>query len=567
MLIVLLPRRTRRSPRVWHLFVGCLGLALVLLPVQQVLAQDPPKNERKAAPKAEQDDGDQPKAKTPAGAADKKGDAAAAPDAAGDSEDAAKAQPYKIFRDPKAEKLLGVDGYPHLSSKAAPVTQGDLQALNGMAGADQIDISLVNRVVDAMVSKLTDHANIEALSELDSKLSPTAPANRAINEATNALLEPIFLARANKNTAFLSQYTRVLDAKITPLLKNHLIPRVQAMIILGQLGSGDLMKTYVAQIKEPNQTVWVKLWAFQGIVNAVEEGARIPGDTQVSTAKIIAEFLTNSDDVPYPVQLRALEALSALKQGCDTNRPERATMATAAMKFLADREAEFEVRSEAARALGLMAIPATVRKYNYPLVAHSIGALVADLGTQINALVPERTLRTAAGKAATAPDASKPSSKALGKPSGKASDKPSGKPSDKTPKGKALAASTSETAKAATPAQTNPLKAQYFTTLLIGPVYQAFEGVPGPRGETGGLVRSSSSEGAAYSQKVFDLIKPVAKGAVELMTSGSRQINDKKKALHDRVEALRDFLEKNAPSDRHLVQGGEDFPLAQALGK
>ena len=44
-----------------------------------------------------------------------------------------------------------------------------------------------------MVSKLTDHANIEALSELESKLSPTAPANRAINEATNALLEPIFL--------------------------------------------------------------------------------------------------------------------------------------------------------------------------------------------------------------------------------------------------------------------------------------------------------------------------------------------------------------------------------------
>ena len=266
------------------------------------------------------------------------------------------------------------------------------------------------------------------------------------------------------------------------------------MIILGQLGSGDLMKTYVAQIKEPNQTVWVKLWAFEGIVNAVEEGARIPGDTQVSTARVIADFLTNTEDVPYPVQLRALEALSALKQGCDTNRPERATMANAAMKFLADREAEFEVRSEAARALGLMAIPATVRKYNYPLVAHSIGALVADLGTQINALVPERTLKTAAGKSATAPDARKPSSKASGKPSGKPLDKPSGKASDKTPKGKALAASTSETAKAASPAHTNPLKAQYFTTLLIGPVYQAFEGVPGPRGETGGLVRSSSSE-------------------------------------------------------------------------
>ena len=70
-----------------------------------------------------------------------------------------------------------------------------------------------------------------------------------------------------------------------------------------------------------------------------------------------------------------------------------------------------------------------------------------------------------------------------------------------------------------------------------------------------GSCRNSGTEGGAYSQKVFDLVKPVAKASIELITSGSRQINDKKKELQARVDALRDFLEKNAPKDRHLVQG------------
>ena len=98
-------------------------------------------------------------------------------------------------------------------------------------------------------------------------------------------------------------------------------------------------------------------------------------------------------------------------------------------------------------------------------------------------------------------------------------------------------------------------------------MYQAFEGSPGLRGDSGGLVRAATGEAATYSQQVFDLVKPIAKASVDLITSGSRQINDRKKDLQERVDALRDFLEKKAPPDRHLVQGGEDFPLAQAGGK
>lgn len=205
--------------------------------------------------------------------------------------------------------------------------------------------------------------------------------------------------------------------------------------------------------------------------------------------------------------------------------------------------------------IGLMQIPGTVRKYNFPLVAHSIGVLAADLGGQINSLIPMRAEKTSTKKAAIAPDAVKPAAKTGAKAGGKAALKAA-------PKGKAAAP-----VAAVRPPTTNPIKARFLTALLIGPVYQAFEGSPGPRGDSGGLVRAAAGEASAYSQKVFDLVKPVAKASIDLISSGSRQINDRKKDLQERVDALRDFLEKNAPPDRHLVQGGEDYPLAQAGGK
>ena len=547
--------------------VGCLGLALVLLPPRSSVAQAPPKKEAQvpaATPKEDQDDADQPKANQPkAKAGAEKGKAGQDNGAADDDDGTSKALPYDVFRDEKAEQLLAISSFQHI--KKPKVTSVEIQDFKGMAGpAGTPESGLMNRVVDAMVSELTDHANIQAVIEPSPKTTIQSDVNKAINNATTTLLEPIFLARSNKNQAFLTSYNRVLKAKLTPLLKNHLIPRVQAMIVLGQAASGDYFPLYAEQIKDPKQTVWVKLWAFEGITNTMEEGAPPAGDVIASTAKVVADFLSSPDGAPYPVQLRALEALSALKQGYEPSRPENAAMASAAMKFLADGDAKLELRSEAARALGLMQIPPSVRKYNFPLVAHSVGVLAADLGEQINELIPEHQLKSATSKAAAAPDAVKAKPVAKEVPA-----KPAAKPA-----GKGLKAAKAELGaappakdKAARPQSTNKIKARYLTALLIGPVYQAFDGNPGARGDSGGLLRTAGTEGGAYTQKVFDLVKPIAKASIELIQSGARQINDKKKELQTRVDALRDFLEKNPPPDRKLVQGGEEFPVAQVLGR
>ena len=380
---------------------------------------------------------------------------------------------------------------------AKPVGQNEILNLRAQAGGANanIDKDEIRRVVQAMVSKLTDRANVQALIDPGPGVSTHAAQAHAIQEATTALLEPIFAAKSIKNQTFLTVYYRTLSDELTPLLKNHLVPRVQAMIVLGECGSADFLPLYLAQIRDPAQTVWVKLWALEGLVNVVGDGERLTAQDQIQTAKTVADFLEKEVDLPWPAQLRALEVLSAMRQGYEPNKPQKASMASAAMTLLADGAAKLEVRSEAARALGQMPIASAVPKYNYQLIAHVTGQLAAELGHRI-----------AAGFSS------------------------------------------------------NQDKAKYLTALLIGPVYEAFDGVPGARDS--GLLHTSGGPATAYIQQVFDLVKPIAQATIELLGAGQRQVANRQKELVAHVAALKDFLEKNAPGDRHLVPEGAEFPIA-----
>ncbi len=108
----------------------------------------------------------------------------------------------------------------------------------------------------------------------------------------------------------------------------------------------------------------------------------------------------------------------------------------------------------------------------------------------------------------------------------------------------------------------NDGKPKYLAALLVGPVYQAFDGVAGAR--ESGLLHTARGESAQYSRKVLDAIKPVIAASLELINSGQRQLKDRQKQLLARVEALRAFLRDNPPQDRHLVQGGPEYPAAAA---
>jgi hypothetical protein len=519
---------------------------LLPLPAQAQAPSSPKsKTASKSSPPDAADEGDtkdkpgasgaQPKTDTSKGAA---ADAVSAPPA--DPSQTRKIAPNEIFRDPKAEALLNVFKYQELN-KGRNVGAEDLLSLKAMAADPNAnhDPTLMERVIDAQIARLTDHANLQALltppetdspaTETDSpatgkasaagksssaggKASPAAgksssaggkasPATvRAIHEATNVLLEPLFLAKATipRNESFLTAYNRLLLLKLRPLVEQgHLITRIQAMIILGESGNPLALPLFEKQIKDEKQTTWVKLWALEGISNIRADGRQLTGSAQIAAAKVVADLLDQDKDLPWPAQLRALEALGAMRQGYLPNSPQRAHMANSAMRLLADLQARLEVRAEAARALGLMEITPAVDNYNYLLVAHTTAQLAAELGKLI-----------------------------------------------------------------ASHFATNKTKSEYYTALLAGPVYQAFDGVPGSRGA--GLLHANSGPSAAAVQKVFDLVKPVAMTAVNMIRAPGLQAKNLQKELTNRVAELKDFLDKNPVPDRHLVKGGDEFPVADA---
>ncbi len=234
-----------------------------------------------------------------------------------------------------------------------PFTETERLRVNEMAGNPNltIDHRIVERVVRGLAARLTDRKNIEGLlEEPEEGKKAEGDGGKAIQEATSHLLEPIFLARGAKNEPFLTAYRRYLVQYLPPLLKNHLVPRVQAMIVLGESASPDALTTFQSEIASRSQSLWVKLWALEGITNIKKGGRPFPADTESRVGRTISDFLEKQPkELPWPIQLRGLEALGWLRQSGLPTQPERAHMANTAMLFLADTDAKAEVRSEAAR--------------------------------------------------------------------------------------------------------------------------------------------------------------------------------------------------------------------------
>ncbi|MBV8127399.1 MAG: hypothetical protein JO114_06980 [Planctomycetaceae bacterium] len=493
----------------------CLALVLTfaLLAPGRVLAQ-PPSSTKPAAAKqdigagkatakakgeadAAKDEGgaDEPQTKV-----EKKADDQPPAEPPPDPSQTQKVSPVEIFKDPNAEALLDVKKYnPIRSVRMMP---GDVEAVKVTAGNPNaaVDTTVIRRMVDGMVAQLTNTKNIQALIDPPPNMPAGSPTMRAIEEATRNLLEPIYMARAAQNTRFLTEYNRILLRSLQPLLKHHLVPRVQAMIVLGQSGNPEALKLFLDEIRNPRQTLWVKLWAIRGITNIKQNpSARLSAAQEIEAARVVAAQLDEkTKDMPWPLQLRALEALSSLRQGYIPAAPKNAEMAVAAMRILADPKARTEVRAEAARALGMMQITTAVPDYNSPLVAYAAAQLAAWVGDQIVA---------------------------------------------------------SYSADKGTPL--NATKAEYLTALLVGPVYQAFEGQAGVR--ESGLLHGNATTVRSDIQKVADQIKPVAKAALELIRAPKGQLKARRADLAARVEALKDFLAKNVPTNRHLVPDDDGF--------
>jgi hypothetical protein len=488
---------------------GCSGVWLLLLMVAfapgQVLAQgEKPKSApaeaatKKAAVAEDADSKAEPAAKKPAtDTAEKKAEKA---EERVDGGIPAAGGTYEVFRDERAENALKV--FKAVGKK--PV-DADTRAIRNMAGAGgEPDRELIHRFVEGMAFQLTDKANLNAIIEQDKK--PRADAAKAVGLASRDLLDALQTARVAKNEAFTKAYNKELLATLPKLLDNNLIARIQAMIVIAQIESKEIVPVCIAQLKDANQSLWVKLWAARGLTNLADGGRRIDAAGAIldandafAASKAVADFLEKEKELPWFLQMRAVEALGSMRRSALPVSMQKAEMAVAAMKYLADPDARVEVRAWAGWALGMMQVNPAIAKYNFPLVAYDLGTLAALVGERVNSSF-----------------------------------------------------------------KTNPTEAEYLTGLLVTPLFQAFNGIEGVR-ESGLLHAPAASASQGFIKQVADLESSIAKAAVELIRVPTGMRPEKHKDLSNRVASLKALLDKNKPKDFRLVPSGPEFRPQEAV--
>jgi hypothetical protein len=298
-----------------------------------------------------------------------------------------KAPTVELYEEPAAQ-AAAENNFKELS--AGSFNPRDIRTIEGMARGGAVNADLIQRYVSTYAAALTNHKNIQAMLTPD-QFPPNSSASRGIREAGDRLLTPVELARKARNAAFLKAYTLALLKQAPDLLSNHLFARIETIIVLAQTTSPEAIDFYIKQLTDKDQTVWVQQWAARGITNVMHPDGGylndIPGaksDTATKAARALAGLLAR-DDLPWPVQLRVVEALGSLRLAADPAAQAKVEFATAVMQILANPDIRPEVRAEAAWALSMMRVSLPPGQFNYGLIAYYLGGVAADLGEGVAA--------------------------------------------------------------------------------------------------------------------------------------------------------------------------------------
>jgi hypothetical protein len=412
----------------------------------------------------------------------------------------------EIFLDPNAKKALSK--MEPLTFVGQPIKFGagaaDVSTIQNMAsGATAIDANFLKRYVEFFAVELSKRDNINAMINPAPNLAPDAA--RGMERAVERLMDPLIRAKATDQQLFLAAYNKALfDSSLVKLLDNNLYSRINAMIVLGMAGSTDpkALKLYTDQLKKADQVVWVKMWAARGITNATRQGRNnLETTRQIDAAEAVITLLDSDPKLPWPVQMRAMEALGSLRLSF-TRVGKTVDAASVAMRFLADREARPEVRAWSAWALGMMRAPGQIVPYNFELLGYKIAGLAADLGGLIVDEYDDNSSNFDKHKD----------------------------------------------------------RASQLTCLLVFQVVPALNGMEGIT-ETG-LLRSThkSLESAKeYLKKVDAKVKDVTRESYELIRAGGVAQKSKRDDLDGKLTELKGFLAQAAPKDRRLMPNGPEF--------
>lgn len=410
----------------------------------------------------------------------------------------------EVFEDPRAKPLLK-NTFKELPEPRSRLTAGENSALKNMAaGVVGVNPDTISRLIDQSAADLTKHANIKVVIENDPSIPPGDQRVRAIERASQILIELLNTAQDKKNDAFLREYVPKLFAKLTPLLEGHLLSRVEAAIILASAATPAQVDLFIKQIDDPKQVVWVKHWAAQGLTRATNRGkVTLEINKATAAAAALVGFLEKEPTTPWPVKLRVFEALGSLRLASTTGPQGKPDVAALAMQTLGDPNVKVDVRGWAAWTLGMVTMPANAN-YNFPLEAYQVGRLAADIGDKIVADYDRR--------------------------------------------------------KAKFPREND--HSRYLTGLLIYQVYAALGGLD----DVPNSGRLNSRHPGALSARALlsgldEQLKNVGRAANELLTAGGGQVQSARDDLAARIVELKSFLDKNRPTNIELYPGGPKLPI------
>jgi hypothetical protein len=455
---------------------------------------------------------DDAKKKAEPAKADAKGAPAAADDEQGviDSTKIDKQETSEVFDDPRAKALLK-NTFKEWPDAKPRLTNSDFSAMRNMA-ANVVGVNpeLMGRFLDQMVADLSKHEYIKAVIE-PGPPGPPGQRARAMEEASQRLMEVINIAHDRKNQAFLQQFVQKLFLKLTPLLEGHLHSRIEAAILLASAATPGEVDVFIKEIKDAKQVVWVKHWSAIGLTNATDKG-RVTLDILKGTTatEALLGFLDKEPATPWPVKLRVLQALGSIRLASTAGVQGTPDVAAYAFTVLADPAAKVDLRAWAAWCLGMLTVPGA-QPYNFKLATYQIGRLAADLGDRMLADYAQR------------------------------GEKKFSRQSDYT---------------------------RHLTGLLL---YQLYPALAGEDNVANSGLSHAAHPGAtasrAFAAGLEDQLKKFGRAANDLLTAGGGQVQQARNDLAAQVAELKAFLDKNRPAanEWELFPGGPK--LAAPVGR
>jgi hypothetical protein len=287
-----------------------------------------------------------------------------------------------LWAEPRRRELLRNEFKEYAGpSLSEPERAALFNSVLQMARGGALDRAAIKRHVDTNAVELTKRSNIAAMMGTEGAGRNT----RALDEAANRLIQPLLEAPTAANTAFRGVYVANLLAAAPTLLQGHLLTRTLFMVVLSRAGSPEVIPELIKQLSDPSQTHSVKLLAAVGLTAAGQRGRRLldPNAQSIPAARAIASFLQEEKDLPWPVQVRALEALGSMRQSTANPLGARPEIAAVAFELLADPEVDPIARVWAGWAISRMDFPQQAGEPNIELVAYELGEAAAAVGEKV----------------------------------------------------------------------------------------------------------------------------------------------------------------------------------------